>query len=394
MRQREKWDVTLMKFRLALLAALTLAPGAAPALAQQQAAQGIGEVARLITLAEPKVADPRGWAVDLLDVLRQHSFPQSRENVCAAIAVIDQESSFVADPAVPNLGTLSEKAMRQKFLKVPILGRMALNFLDRTPSPEDSYMERIRSARTERDLDMTWRAMVADASSRANMGFVVNAGLFNTLIEEHNEISTVGSMQVSVKFALDEARKRRWLPMTLEDTYAVRDDLYSRHGGMYYGVLQLLGYDSGYSQKLYRFADYNAGRYASRNAAVQQIIATLSGVKLALDGDLLTYDKTGKALPRVSGTEAALRKLAAKLDLGLTNQQIRDDLLREKDQSFAASRLFLALRDAHQARTGKAAPFAVVPQIALASPKIKRRMTTSIFAETVNRRYQRCMAAR
>ena len=381
-------DVATVKYPLALALWLVAAP--APA----QEAPGIDQVARLITRAEPRVQDATGWAVDLLDVLEAHNLPQSRENVCAAIAVIDQESSFVADPAVPNLGALSEKAMREKFLKVPILGRMALNFLERTPTPEASYMARIRAARTERDLDMTWRAMVADASKRANMGFVVNAGLFNKLIEEHNEISTVGSMQVSVKFALDEARKRRWLPMMLEDTYAVRDDLYTRHGGMYYGVLQLLGYDTGYNQKLYRFADYNAGRYASRNAAFQQVIATLSGQKLALDGDLLTYDKEGNALAKVSGSEAALRKAAARLNLGLSNQQIRDDLLREKDQSFAASRVFLALRDAHHNQTGKAAAFAMVPDIALASVKIKRRMTTRNFADSVNKRYQACMGAK
>ncbi len=379
-----------MTFRLFLLF-MILATG--PLSAQDAAAPGIGMVARLISGAEPGVHDATGWAVDLIDVLNQHSLPPSRENVCAAIAVIDQESGFVADPAVPNLGALSEKAMRTKFLKVPILGRMALNFLDRTPSPEASYMARIRAARTERDLDMTWRAMVADASKRSSMSFVVNAGLFNTLIEEHNEISTVGSMQVSVRFALDEARKRRWLPMTLEDTYAVRDDLYTRHGGMYYGVLQLLGYDTGYAQKLYRFADYNAGRYASRNAALQQLVATLSGDRLTLDGDLLLYDSTGKPLPRVSSSEAAIRRLVTRLNLGLTNQQIRDDLLRAKDQSFAASRLFLALREAYRQKTGKAAPFAMVPDIALASPKIKRRMTTRIFADTVNQRYQRCMAA-
>ena len=64
--------------------------------------------------------------------------------------------------------------------------------------------------------------------------------------------------------------------MTLDDVYAVRDQLYTRQGGMYYGVKQLLGYDTGYAQKIFRFADFNAGRYASRNAAFQQVVATLS----------------------------------------------------------------------------------------------------------------------
>ena len=48
------------------------------------------------------------------------------------------------------------------------------------------------------------------------------------LIEQRNNISTVGSMQVSVQFAEDNARKSRWLPMTLSDDYAVRDDQIGR----------------------------------------------------------------------------------------------------------------------------------------------------------------------
>ena len=79
--------------------------------------------------------------------------------------------------------------------------------------------------------------------------------------------------------------------MSLDDDYAVRDELYTRHGGMYYGVLQLLGYETGYDRKIYRFADFNAGRYSSRNAAFQKQIAVLSGQPLASDGDLLLYDK-------------------------------------------------------------------------------------------------------
>ena len=174
--------------------------------------------------------------------------------------------------------------MRDKFAKVPIGGAIwRLKWLENNPSPEASFMARIRSAKTERDLDLAYRALswIMPAAPPAWM-WCCDLGLLNKIIEDRNEIDTAGSMQVSVKFALDQAKQRRWLPMTLDDIYGVRDQLYTRHGGMYYGVKQLLGYETGYSQKIYRFADFNAGRYASRNAALQQVVAKLSGDTLAL----------------------------------------------------------------------------------------------------------------
>ena len=347
----------------------------------------IAETTKLIQKARSTAVDPRGWAIDLLDVLRVHNLPQSRENVCSSIAIIDQESNFVADPAVAGLGLLAEKTLRAKADRVPIIGRMALQFLETTPSAKDSYMERIRSARTERDLDMTYRRMVEDASNKASLSIVVQSGLLNQLIEDRNDINTIGSMQVSVKFALENAKQGRWLPMGLKDVYAVRDELYTRRGGMYYGVLQLLGYESGYNRKIFRFADYNAGRFASRNAAFQNIVSTLSNVKLIKDGDLLLYDKNQRALKSLSQSEKALRSVILSRHLNIDDKQLRNDLLHEKDADFTATRTYESIRNLAK----QPVAFAEVPSIELNSPKIKHHMTTKNFAESVEKRYQRCM---
>jgi hypothetical protein len=201
-------------------------------------------------------------------------------------------------------------------------------------------------------------------------------------------------MQVSVKFALTEAKKRRWLPMTLDDVYAVRDHLYTRQGGMYYGVKQLLGYDTGYNQKIFRFADFNAGRYASRNAALQKLIANLSGLPLAVDGDLLRYGKDGEALSTVTATEQAIRVAVNRHKLDLDSKSIRADLLQEKQAGFANTRTFTALRDRYAVIVKKPAAFASVPEIALNSPKLSHNFTTARFAESVNKRYQACIKQR
>ena len=354
----------------------------------------VAQTTRLIRAAQPTLRDANGWAIDLHDVLFQHEFAIDRETVCAAIAIIDQESNFKADPEVVGLGKLSEKALQDKLGRIPLGGSLALAWLENTPAPDASFMDRIRASRTERDLDLTYRGLVDHLGKSSNLDRVLQLGVLNKLIEERNEIDTAGSMQVSVKFSLDETRKKRWLPLSLSDVYAVRDQLYTRHGGMYFGIKQLMGYDTGYAKKIYRFADYNAGRYASRNAAFQQSVALLSGVKLALDGDLLSYARDGNALAKVTSTESAIRQAVSRHKLELTAKQIRDDLLREKQLGFTGTRTFLAIRDLAQVKTGKVANFAMLPDIALDSPKLRNKFTTRRFAESVNRRYQACMAVK
>jgi Protein of unknown function (DUF1615) len=352
----------------------------------QSAELSIIETTKLIQKARSSVNDPKGWATDLIGVLHAQNQPTSRENICAAIAIIDQESNFVANPEVSGLGALAEKTLQEKLNRVPILGRVALQFLNSTPDLKNSYLHRIRSARTERDLDLTYRAMVDDASQKSSLSFVVQSGLFNQMIEERNSINTIGSMQVSIKFAIETKKAKRWLPMSLADVYAVRDELYSRKGGLYFGVLQLLGYESGYSKKIYRFADYNAGRYASRNAAFQSTIAKLTGTTLSSDGDLLLYDKAQKSLPKPSQSEQTLRTLFKKNHITIDDKHLRHDLEFEKSLSFTSTQTYVAIK-----QLAPEAPFAEIPNIQLNSPKIKRQMTTRNFAESVEKRYLKCM---
>jgi ATP-dependent exoDNAse (exonuclease V) beta subunit len=113
---------------------------------------------------------------------------------------------------------------------------------------------------------------------------------------------------------------------------------------------------------------------------------------LAADGDLLLYDKSGKVSGVVSNTEKALRAVLKSSSFELTDEDIRKDLLREKDNDFVQTLTYSALRSTYGQVTGMRPAFAVVPKIALSSPKIRSKMTTRVFAESVDRRYQSCMA--
>lgn len=192
-------------------------------------------------------------------------------------------------------------------------------------------------------------------------------------------------MQVSIVFAEAFAEGHPY-PYVVTDS--IRHEVFTRRGGIWFGTAHLLAYPAAYARPLYRFADYNAGHYASRNAAFQSAVVTVSGVTLALDGDLLRYER-GRATDEAGATERVLRTLARRLDMD--NEDIRRDLLREKAFDFADTALYARVFELADAASGKALPRALVPTIPLSSPKITRRITTEWFATRVDARYDACM---
>jgi hypothetical protein len=189
-------------------------------------------------------------------------------------------------------------------------------------------------------------------------------------------------MQVSIAFAEAEVRARPY-PFPAQDS--VRHEVFTRRGGLYFGTAHLLDYAApAYGEQLiFRFADYNAGRYASRNAAFQQALGVASTRKLDVDGDLLA------AGPEPGQTEKAARSVAAAL--GMSDAQIRRELQRGDSASFDDSPLLRKVYALADDRSGRALPRAVIPNIVLHSPKITRRLTTEWFAKRVDTRYRRCL---
>ena len=313
------------------------------------------------------VANREGWAIDMFAAFEALDVRPTARNICAAVAVVQQESGFQVDPAVPGLPTLARREIDERAARFHIPGMLvdvALNV--RSPDGR-SYSERLRQAKTERALS----DMFED--------FIGAVPLGRQLFADLNPVRTGGPMQVSIAFAESHVKTHEY-PFPLAD--GVRREVFTRRGGLYFGIAHLLDYPVSYDSMLYRFADFNAGHYASRNAAFQQVVSSLSNTRLAIDGDLL---REGSAEP--SQTELAVRKLGDRIGLG--ERQIRRDLEREKTHEFEETELYRKIFEL--ADTRELTPRARVPTIRLQSVKISRTLTTDWFARRVDDRYRRCL---
>jgi hypothetical protein len=168
---------------------------------------------------------------------------------------------------------------------------------------------------------------------------------------------------------------------------SVEDELFTRRGGLYFGAAHLLVYRAPYDRYVFRFADFNAGQFSSRNAAFQNAVNAVSGASLVPDGALLPHGGTdsGGAGP----TELALRAMAARLatDDAAIHAALQLGRSAEFEQTALYARVFALAGQVE----GHPAPRAAIPRIELHSPKITRRLTTQWYARRVDGRFVSCL---
>ncbi|MEH8196020.1 DUF1615 domain-containing protein [Aeromonas allosaccharophila] len=322
---------------------------------------------RIVRFLPRQVPDKQGWANDVVTALTTQGVTVNDHNVCTVLAVAEQEATYQADPVVPGLGKIAWKEINSRAAKLLIPEFMVRAALSINSPTGKSYAERIDKLRTEREMSEIFEDMI----SMLPMG--------KTLFGNLNPVHTGGPMQVSIAFA--EANTRGY-PYPVKDS--IRHEVFTRRGGIWFGTKHIFGYEAEYPDTLYRFADFNAGWYASRNAAFQAAVSRLSGKTLALDGDLIRYDSD---LP--GNTELAVYTLANRVNM--SKQAIHQSLKLGDTAEFAETDLYHRIFTLADKQAGKRQPRAILPGIVLKSPKITRNLTTAWFAKRVDDREQRCV---
>ncbi|ECH4269098.1 DUF1615 domain-containing protein [Salmonella enterica] len=302
------------------------------------------DVASVVRQKMPaSVKDREAWAKDIATTFKSQGLAPTVENICSVLAVAQQESGYQADPVVPGLSKIAwqEIDRRAERLHIPLfLVHTALKI--NSPNGK-SYSERLDTVKTEKQLS----AIFDDFINMVPMG--------QTLFGSYNPVHTGGPMQVSIAFAEQHAKGYPW-----KMTGTVRQEVFTRRGGLWFGTYHLLNYPANYSAPVFRFADFNAGWYASRNAAFQNAVSKASGIKLA-----------GQ--------------------LGMSEREIRSQLEKGDSLAFEKTALYKKVYKLAEAKTGKTLAREMLPGIQLESPKITRKLTTAWFAKRVDERRARCM---
>src|SRR5688572_932773 len=131
------WSIVLL-----LAACATTPPGPTPAEVRNDIARRIPGT----------VVDRGGWATDIQVAFEAQAIDPMPENICAVLAVLEQESGYQADPVVANLATIARREVERRAAALHI-PKFALDAALKLKSTDGrSYDQRLSRVRTEREL--------------------------------------------------------------------------------------------------------------------------------------------------------------------------------------------------------------------------------------------------
>ncbi|HET8637796.1 MAG TPA: DUF1615 family protein, partial [Acidobacteriaceae bacterium] len=143
----------------------------------------------IVHLMPSRVSDAEGWAADIDEALAVQDIPATTQNLCAILAVTQQESGFQVHPVINDLPDIARKALKERAAVHHIPGFVVDAALALRSPNGQSYNERLKHVRTEKDLSDLFQDLI----SKVPLGKKLFGGL--------NPVHTAGPMQVSVVFA-------------------------------------------------------------------------------------------------------------------------------------------------------------------------------------------------
>lgn len=350
--------------------------------------RGQARRARAVLFRDRVRPDPDEWIHDLNEVMFELKTECASDDfLLLVLTAIQMESNVYVDPPVgnANLEQLYSNRLigfqREHPLQAAALNLSGLDEQLRIKLRKDTRKGKVV---TEADLD---RYVLTDLRpwllSTLQNDYHLPEGLASLVVGSAvpDPVRTLGPMQVNVEKAYRNAIKRGERVTSAQEMKGwLLDPQTALKRGLKEGVYLLDLTFRLYSAKaerdkavLWSGADYNAGEFSSRNAAFQQRVSILARRKLVLDGDLLMY-RDGVPDQARSDTESAVLDL---LQSQMTADQIRRDLLLEKEPAFEETRTAQAVCALFRSRRKEPCAPATLP-VGAANPTAEEKWGRSL----------------
>ena len=337
------------------------------------------------------------WATAIYNAMETLDIETTTANIDLCVTQIQREGSFLEDPVLPDMDGVYSR-YRAKFIgelesNIPLINS-SLGFANNLISRfENKYKDRILACKTERELDKLIGTMFTEVEEDPRFQLLTKNPLNKGLENKWNEfklkwekpIKTIGAMQVSPKRAKIVLEKQG---INFDSEADLIDYLYTKEGNLIAGIGILKeGIDSyvvsGKGEVIHAIADYNAGRFASRNASIQNKINKLTeNVDLDLDGDLLIYDQNTNAVKKRSKTEQAITKIFKENGILIYEAKLRQDLLHEKNSRLEETETYKILEDLYLKKFGEST-YSIVPKAKV--NEAKEKFGTALDSESYTR---------